>query len=220
MLARDTSLEVIGVSSDVSDAVRAIQSAGPIPLVTLVQLQPDVLLRFVKTIRNASHSVQFVAIVASLAEAQHVNQFLGAGVKAVVSLGDSRATVLEAVHNALARKAFIGHSVANGMAIAMSSNPDNPALMLSRREFETFRLYGEGLGTREIATKLNVSIKTIQHFVEGLKLKMGFKNIEQLMHAAVRWCDAQSLGVAPASDTLNALDGRKSDATNQPTEPT
>jgi DNA-binding NarL/FixJ family response regulator len=58
---------------------------------------------------------------------------------------------------------------------------------LSDREFEVFRLIGEGLETREIATRLNLSVKTIETYKSHLKSKLHLGSSTELIQRAVEW---------------------------------
>jgi DNA-binding NarL/FixJ family response regulator len=64
---------------------------------------------------------------------------------------------------------------------------------LSERELEVLRLLGDGYGTREIAEKLALSIKTIDTYREHLKLKLNLSGADQLVRFAVQWAGSQKL---------------------------
>ena len=46
---------------------------------------------------------------------------------------------------------------------------------------------GRGLGTRDVAQRLSLSIKTIETYQARIKVKLGLTNGHQLMRAAVSW---------------------------------
>lgn len=62
---------------------------------------------------------------------------------------------------------------------------------LSEREAEVLRLIGDGYGTREVAEKLGLSIKTIDTYREHLKLKLNLPDGERLVQFAVQWAGSQ-----------------------------
>lgn len=62
---------------------------------------------------------------------------------------------------------------------------------LSARESEVLRLLGDGYGTREIAGKLGLSMKTIDTYREHLKLKLNLPTGERLVQFAVRWLNSE-----------------------------
>ena len=72
--------------------------------------------------------------------------------------------------------------------------PNQPPSVLSSltdREHEIFRLIGIGLGTSEIATKLNRSVKTIEAHRANLKQKLGLRNAHELNRFAANWADRE-----------------------------
>ena len=58
---------------------------------------------------------------------------------------------------------------------------------LSDRELEVFRLIGEGLGTRQIADALHLSMKTVESYQAHLKEKLSLRTGRELMQHAIQW---------------------------------
>ena len=58
---------------------------------------------------------------------------------------------------------------------------------LSNRELEVFSLLGDGLSTREVAQRLNLSVKTIETHRAQIKRKLGLRNSTELIQRAVEW---------------------------------
>jgi DNA-binding NarL/FixJ family response regulator len=63
----------------------------------------------------------------------------------------------------------------------------DPVACLTDREFEVLRLIGFGFGTRQIAEKLNRSVKTIEAHRANIKEKLGLKNGTELTRFAACW---------------------------------
>lgn len=61
---------------------------------------------------------------------------------------------------------------------------------LSEKELQVLQLIGRGLGTREIAERLNRSIKTIEAHRANLKEKLGLNSGNDLMRYAIQALDA------------------------------
>ena len=58
---------------------------------------------------------------------------------------------------------------------------------LTDRELEVLELIGRGRTTREIATKLELGVATIDTYRARIKEKMNFNNAAELLHFAIRW---------------------------------
>jgi len=57
-----------------------------------------------------------------------------------------------------------------------------------------FQLIGAGIGTREIAEKLHLSMKTVEVHRANIGQKLGLKTVLELIRHAVKWMEAQSTG--------------------------
>jgi DNA-binding NarL/FixJ family response regulator len=60
---------------------------------------------------------------------------------------------------------------------------------LSPRELEVLELFGRGLGMREIASKLEISPKTIETHRRHIGRKFGFRSSAEMRHFALNWVD-------------------------------
>ena len=71
---------------------------------------------------------------------------------------------------------------------------DSPLKKLSDREFEVFRLFGEGKTAKEIAGQLNLSPKTVSVHRDHIKEKLEFATSAEMIHQAVRYVETEQLG--------------------------
>jgi DNA-binding NarL/FixJ family response regulator len=62
---------------------------------------------------------------------------------------------------------------------------------LTDREFEIFRLMGQGLEPHAVAAQLHISVKTIDTHRSHIREKLGLKNSTELIHFATRWLNEQ-----------------------------
>jgi DNA-binding NarL/FixJ family response regulator len=69
--------------------------------------------------------------------------------------------------------------------------PAGPIASLSEREFEVLHLIGLGFSTREIAAKLNRSVKTIEAHRANIKEKLNIRSGNELMRFAIQWIESQ-----------------------------
>ena len=64
---------------------------------------------------------------------------------------------------------------------------------LTDREFEVFRLLGQGMTTREIGQQLRLGTKTVETHRLHVREKLGLKSGPALIKYAVRWAGTQEL---------------------------
>ena len=95
---------------------------------------------------------------------------------------------------------FVGHNpsmseaVTEALVSRMVGRADTLQLatdVLSDRELEVFGLIGSGFGTKEIAHKLGLSVKTIDTYREHLKLKLRLKSGVELVRFALQWVNSE-----------------------------
>lgn len=68
---------------------------------------------------------------------------------------------------------------------------DNTAA-LSDRELEVFELIGQGIGPRQIASRLHVSTSTVETHRAHIKEKLSLTSAPELVRAAVEWFGSRS----------------------------
>lgn len=90
--------------------------------------------------------------------------------------------------------AELGARLLNRFAGTGSSQVASPMEILSDRELEVFTLLGQGNSTREVASKLNLSIKTVESHRAHIKEKLNLMNASELIRHAVQWVQMESLG--------------------------
>ena len=76
---------------------------------------------------------------------------------------------------------------------------------LSNRELQVLELLGAGLGSRSIAEKLGLSIKTIEAHREHIKHKLGLAGAPQLLNYASCWLKEQGFRHIPAKVSSNGF---------------
>lgn len=86
----------------------------------------------------------------------------------------------------------IGAKMIMKMTSGNASKSENPLDLLSDRELEVFELTGKGLSTKEIGTKLHISVKTVESHRANIKEKLHLETANELMRHAVRWVEESS----------------------------
>jgi len=61
---------------------------------------------------------------------------------------------------------------------------------LSNRELEVFELLGKGMGTKQVADSLGLSVKTIETYRSNIKSKLGMSSSSQLLKEAAVWVNS------------------------------
>jgi DNA-binding CsgD family transcriptional regulator len=68
-----------------------------------------------------------------------------------------------------------------------SNTDEDPVAGLTDRELEVFRMLGAGVSTREIAEKLNLSMKTVDAHRRHMREKLNLRTTNELIRYATQW---------------------------------
>lgn len=131
-------------------------------------------------------------------ETEYAERALRAGARGYVSKADLDTTVLLAIRRLLAGDIHTSDAMGRKLTQKLM---DGGTLQkgagldaLSNRELEVFKLIGDGRTTREIATSLSLSVKTIDSYREHLKSKLGLSTGVQLARRATLWVEIGRTG--------------------------
>ena len=162
------------------------------------QVQPDVavldigmpLLNGVEATRQIRKvSPKTEILILTMHDSEHMIQgVLDAGAHGYILKDDADRNLLAAVDSLRRHKPYLSSRV-SVPATAAPSNADGmerPARRLTPREREIVQLLAEGKSNKEIATYLNISVKTAETHRANIMLKMNFHSVTQLVRYAVK----------------------------------
>ena len=136
-----------------------------------------------------------ILVVSMHDEALYAERVLRAGGRGYVMKQEGGKKLMEAIRQVLNGQIYVsGKMSAKILEIfsgRRSESNDSPVGRLSDREFEVFQLIGEGKGTRDIATKLHLSVKTIEVHRANIKGKLQLKTANDLARYAFQWSESQ-----------------------------
>jgi DNA-binding NarL/FixJ family response regulator len=205
-LNRQEDLTVCAEASDLASALEAIQNSTPELIVLELKLRHGDVLEFIKAARARFPSLR-ILILSEYEEALYAERALRAGAHGYVMKRESADEVIAALRKVLAGELYVSRSIASLLLTKLLQAPTStqPKTLeaLSDREFQVFHMLGAGLGSRQIATQLNLSIKTIETYRENIKHKFGLRNSSQLIQHATSWL--QDGGVGKLAAGLSAI---------------
>ncbi|MPS49745.1 response regulator transcription factor [Methylobacillus sp.] len=110
-----------------------------------------------------------------------------AGARGYVVKTDAPEILLEAVKQVLRGGRYIGHELAQHLAMDRFAPSENPLEKLSPREFEVFRRIAEGISLSGIAEELHIGYKTAANIQTQVRQKLNVQTTGQLVHIAIRF---------------------------------
>jgi DNA-binding NarL/FixJ family response regulator len=126
----------------------------------------------------------FTLILTRHNEDQHAIQMLAAGADGYLSKSKPPQTILEAIRKVSRGGKFVSRELAE--TVLFSLDRMNKANRLSNREYQVLYLFATGLGMKEIAGQLALSIKTISTYRCRLLEKLNLSSNAQLMRYAFK----------------------------------
>ena len=195
LIEAEPDLEVPWEAGTAREALGHIERERP-DLVLVDMALPDRNgLELIKDIRAAFEGVQCLAI-SMHDEELYAERVLRAGGRGYVMKEEAPGNLIQAIRRVQAGGIFLSGKMEARIVnlFAGGEKSGSPVERLSDRELEVFRLLGEGHGTREIAGKLGISVRTIDAHRAHIKEKLGLRDAIDLMHQAVRWVETGEFG--------------------------
>ncbi len=200
LLNQADDLMVCGEAEDVSQAYQAIEKLDPDLVIADITLHNSDGIEMVKEIKRRFAGMP-VLVLSMHDEFLYAQRALRAGAQGYIMKQEAMDSVVVAIRQVLEGKIYLNDCVKEHILMQMADRPQavdkSPLERLTDRELEVFRLVGMGLRTREIAEKLNLSIKTIGTHREHIKDKLGLKHANELVRCAVHWEKTGTMGFHP-----------------------
>ena len=197
LIGKERDLILCGQADSAGTTILAVDEDPPPDLVVLdLMLGNEDGLQLIKQIR-ALRPALLILVMSVHDEWIYAERALRAGASGYIMKKESPAEVLAAVRAVLCGEVYLS----GRMRVLLSekgivSDPcrflvPQAAPSLSDRELHVFRLIGAGLSTKQTASALHLSIKTIETYRENLKIKLRLANAAELVRAAKEWVDKQ-----------------------------
>ena len=188
-------LVVGGEAGNPAEALQALARQRPDLILTDLTMPGRSGLEFIKDLR-AAHPEIPILVVSMHDEAVYAERVLRAGARGYIMKEAGGEALLGAIRQVLRGEAYVSPKMSARILENLSSRrprgSTSPIERLTDREFEVFQLIGQGKGTREIATELHLSPKTVDVHRSHLKEKLGLRDATALIRHAVRWVETRS----------------------------
>ena len=194
MIGLEPDLEVCGQADDGAITLAAVPAARPDVMVVDLSLPRGSGLDLIKGMRTQFPAVRLL-VLSMHDEASVAERAFRAGAHGYAVKRESGPRIIDGIRTVLEGKFYASPSLTAQLAGRMfgagAHRGRAPEELLSDREMEVFRLRGQGLSPKEIADRLNVSVKTVGSYDARIKEKLGLVDGGELMREAVLWHDRQ-----------------------------
>jgi len=194
MIDQEQDLHVCGQAEDAHEAMRAIRQLQPDMVTVDISLKDTSGIELIKDIKVQYPNLP-VLTLSMHDEGIYAERALRAGARGYIMKQEATEKVVTAIRRVLSGEVYVSDGMAAKMVSKLVAGPaetgGSPVDRLSDRELEVFRLIGAGYGTREMAEKLHLSIKTIETYRAHIKDKLDLVDANELLRAAITWVNAQ-----------------------------
>lgn len=182
-LALKNQFEIVGSSSSGAVAYSEIRSTIPDLVITDLKLSALSGINLIRKIKAVGLPTKIILLSADISPSA-IHKALSAGVDGIILKSDHYSLLLEAISVVPQRK-FLSPGTSDPLVYNFLNFSDNPHQQkispLSDREEQVAMLIGDGISSKEIATTLSISEKTVSKHRSNIFKKLNVKNTAQLV---------------------------------------
>jgi DNA-binding NarL/FixJ family response regulator len=194
LIDQEPDLAVVGEAEDAYKAIIAIESTKPDVALIDITLNGTSGIELVKDIKVRYPKLKML-VLSMHDESVYAHRALRAGASGYIMKQEGTEKVLLALRKVLQGEVYLSERLGNRMLHTLvngrTSLTTSPVEALSDRELEVFSLIGQGHGTRAVAEKLHLSIKTIESHRAHIKEKLNLQSATELVHHAIQWVQSE-----------------------------
>ncbi|HEX2974220.1 MAG TPA: response regulator transcription factor [Tepidisphaeraceae bacterium] len=190
LINEQADLAVCGEAGDTQDAIAMAAAVKPHVALIDVSLGSCDGIDLIKELRG-QHPELVVLVLSMHDESVYAERALRAGALGYVMKNEPAEKLMAAIRRVLGGEIYVSERFASRLLQRMAGSRAvtevSPIERLSDRELQVFRCIGQGMGVREIAEKLYLSVKTIEAHREHIKQKLSLHSSNELLRYAVQY---------------------------------
>lgn len=196
-LEAEPDMLVCGQAADAEEAIELLDDVEPDLLIVDISLPGMSGLELVKHMQALKPHLK-ILVVSRHDESLYAERAIRAGARGYVMKLEAAKEIVKAVRRVVNGGIYVSQEISErlllGIATGRESLAKSPLEVLSDRELEVFELTGRGHGTREIADRLHLSVKTVESYRARIKNKLNLGSAAELMQHAVQWVEGEGAG--------------------------
>ena len=194
LINHEEDLEVCGQAEDAHEALGIMKETEPNMVIVDISLKETSGIELIKDIKAQYPNLPVLAL-SMHDETLYAERSLRAGAKGYIMKAEATEKVIVAIRKILSGQIYVSDMMAAKMVRKLvGGGPDageSSVERLSDRELEVFGLIGQGYGTRQIAERLHLSVKTIETYRAHIKEKLNLADANELLQYAIQWASSK-----------------------------
>ncbi|MBI5179278.1 MAG: response regulator transcription factor [Nitrospinae bacterium] len=174
-LASDDDIEVVGAYSDPRKAYEDLDRSKPELLLTDIGLPGMTGIELIEMVKKKLPEIEIIALTV-FEDIKTVFEAIKAGANGYLLKSSSAKDLLKAIKDIRAGGAPITPKIARAMLKDFQSKDDGGDTALSNREREILQEVEKGLGYKEVAETVNLSVHTVHWHIKNIFAKLHAKN--------------------------------------------
>lgn len=183
LIGTQADMECVGIARDGNTAVDSAMRLHPDVLLLDLGLPELDGLGVMKALQDMVPPPRTIVVTARM-DSGSVRAALALGAAGYVPKNESSSELLLAVRRVGQGRRYISYDIAS--LFIESNESENPDIKLTNSETTILHLVGEGLTSKEIGLKLNISEGTVRKHRENMRAKLGIRNSAEMAAYAIR----------------------------------
>ena len=191
LVNRQSDLVVCGEAESAARALDLISKLKPDLVVTDLSLKDSSGLELMRNIKAQFPGLP-ILVVSIHDESIYAEIAFRAGALGYLMKQEALERIPTAIRRVLVGSVYVSDALAgkmlqNQVRGGHTDAQESPVKSLSDREVEVFHLIGQWKKTKEIASELHLSVKTVEYYREQIKRKLNLKGASELTQYATAW---------------------------------
>lgn len=177
----------IAVAEEATDGFEAIalaRNGGLDVLVVELSLPGRGGIELIRQLKREAPSIPILVLTLHAVET-HAAAAFRAGACGFLNKSTSSGQLVAAIHCVASGRPFVDPAVAEQLVIESQPRAEQPPCALSDREREVFACLLAGSSIKQIAARMDISVKTVSTYKARLMEKMGMSTVSQLVQYGI-----------------------------------
>jgi len=185
MIEAEPDLTICGEAQTEQQARKLVRELKPDALVVDLSLTEGDGFNVVRDVHAHFPDIR-ILVLSMHDEAIYAERLLAEGASGYIMKQAATDQLITALRTVLRGERFVSESLQRSLEARRAAD-GAPSSRLSARELQVISLIGRGLGTREIADNLSLSVKTVETHRLTIKRKLALDTNAQLVQYAIKW---------------------------------